>query len=339
MNLKETIEQFLETISESSIKTYKSKIYIFYEFLTLEKGINDKTYKIYLETMKINEIEESLDYYIVGNKIKSESIAWHFISVIKRYFNFIYKLGIQNVNLLKSIGLSEDHPDSFQYKIREKIFNDYRLAKKDSKEEITWEEAEVLISECDQRIKELIEEGELLDYKKYATKYNDYMSSIIIKLVLFTGVPYRVIRNIKFDNVNMTHNTICINDYYIHLPNNLSEQLAFYINLRNDIKKISKEISNTLFVYANGSKLRVQTDVVADTLKKYMGRGDITGIIKFSIIQMIKKGINQSIIQDFTKVGDSIYKYCQKQVNENKNLSASRYLDSKLRSLETFDIL
>lgn len=54
---------------------------------------------------------------------------------------------------------------------------------------------------------------------------------------------------------------------------------------------------------------------------------------------MIKKGVNQSIIQDFTKVGDKNYQYCQKQVNQSKNPSVSRYLDSKLRSIEIFDML
>lgn len=339
MNLKDTMEQFLDTISESSTQTYKSKIYVFYDFLTSEKGINDKSYQSYLEAMKINEVEESLDYYIMTNEIKSESIAWHFISVIKRYFSFIYRLGIQNVNLLKSFGLSEEYSDSFQAKIREKIFNDSRLEKKDSKSEISWEEAEILISECDQRMKELIDEGKILDYKEYASKYNDYLSSLIIKLILFTGIPYRVVRDIKYSNLNIVHNTVCINDYSIHLPNKISEQLAFYTNVRNEIKLNSKAVEDTLFIYANGSKLRTQTDVVAGTLKEYMGRSDLTGIIKFAIIQMIKKGINQSIVQDFTKVGDPIYKYCQKQVNANKNSSASRYLDSKLRSLEMFDIL
>lgn len=339
MNLKDTIEQFLETISESSIETYKSKIYVFYNFLTKEKGINDKSYQSYLEAMKINEVEESLDYYIVSNAIKSESISWHFISVVKRYFSFIYKLGIRNVNLLKSFGLSEEHPDSFQSIIGKKIFNDPRLEKKDSKSEITWEEAKILISECDQRIKELIEEDKILDYKEYASKYNDYLSSLMIKLILFTGIPYRVVKDIKFDDLNKVHNTICINEYYIHLPNKISEQLDFYIDLRNEIRNNSKTLEKELFIQADGNKLSVQTHLIAGTLREYMGRSDLTGIIKFAIIEMIKKGVNQSILQDFTKVGDQIYKDCQKRVNESKNLSASRYLDSKLRNLEMFDLL
>jgi len=145
IELNDNMKEFVKTISESSRKIYKGKMDIFFNFLTIEKGINDKSYRSYLEAMKINEVEESLDYYIITNKIKSESIAWHFISVVKRYFNFLYKLGIRNVNLLKSFGLSEEHTDSFQSKMREKIFNDSRLEKKDSKSEIIWEEAEVLV--------------------------------------------------------------------------------------------------------------------------------------------------------------------------------------------------
>lgn len=339
MNLKHTIDKFLDTISESSSEIYKTKIYIFHKFLVCEKGINDKSYQSYLEAMKIEEVEESLDFYIISNEIKSESIAWHYISVVKRYFNFIYKLGIQNINLIKSFGLLEDHSDSFQRKMREKIFNDTRLEKREPKSELIWEEVEVLISECDQQIKEIVEENKVLDYNKSPIKYNDLMSSIIIKLILFTGVPYRVVRDIRYDSINTVHNTIGINEYYIHLPNNLSEQLSYYINARNKVLDSEDIKSDNLFINADGSKLGVKTSIVADTLKAYMGRSDVTGIIKFAVIEMIKRGVNQSVIQDFTKVGGKIYSYCQQKVNENKNLSASRYLDSKLRNLEIFDLM
>lgn len=193
MSLEQTIYKFLETISEKSVETYRMKINIFYRFLIQEKGINDRSYGSYLEAMKIEEIEESLENYINSNQIKSMSIALHYISVVKRYFNFIYKLGIKNNNLIKSFGLLEEHPDSFQSRIREKILSDPRLQVKDSKQEISLEEAEVLISECDQRIKEIIEENTVLEYKEYASKYNDLMTSIIIKLILYTGITYRAI--------------------------------------------------------------------------------------------------------------------------------------------------
>lgn len=124
MTFKETIELFMNQVSDSSYEIYKNKIMVFYKFLVSEKGINDKSYKSYLEAMKTEEIIESLNYYIIGNKINSESVAWHYISVVKRYFLFIYdakNLIIQNGNLIKSFSLSHDSKDSFTYKIKKKF--------------------------------------------------------------------------------------------------------------------------------------------------------------------------------------------------------------------------
>lgn len=149
---------------------------------------------------------------------------------------------------------------------------------------------------------------------------------------------YRCV-NIKFENVNKIHNTICINSYIIHLPNKLSEQLDYYINIREKVQNDKIKSTDTLFIGADGNILSSKTALISSTLREFMGRGDLTGIIKFAVIQMISKGVNQSILQDFTKVGGNIYKYCQEKVNEDKSLSSSRYLDSKLRSLETFDML
>jgi hypothetical protein len=61
--------------------------------------------------------------------------------------------------------------------------------------------------------------------------------------------------------------------------------------------------------------------------------------MKYGIIQMIKRGINQSVIIEFTGNQDDIYRDCQNEVNEEKFEARNRYLDSKLRGIDSFDIL
>ncbi|WP_372663773.1 hypothetical protein [Cohnella sp.] len=342
MTFKETIELFLDQVSENSYDIYKNKITVFYKFLVIEKGINDKSYQSYLEGMKTEEIIESLNDYIISNKINSESVAWHYISVVKRYFLFIYEvknLKIQNENLIKSFSLSQDNIDSFAYKIKKEIFENSNLERKDSKTELTQEEVEVLISECDQQIKELLNGGKILEYKKYPSQYNDFTSCLIIKLLLFTGAKYQIIINLGSSDLKLSQQTIIINGYCIRLPINLFTQLLEYTKIKQKIQSdFYKQNSKSLFIRTDGEKLK-GTSFVSDTLVQFTGRGDTTGIIKFAIIEMIKKGINQSVIQDFTGNGSKIYDYCQSKVNESKNLSVNRYLDSKLRSLEIYDLL
>ncbi|MEK3879188.1 hypothetical protein [Paenibacillus sp. FSL M7-0420] len=338
MTFKETIELFMNQVSDSSYEIYKNKIMVFYKFLVSDKGINDKSYKSYLEAMKTEEVIESLNYYIIANKINSESVAWHYISVIKRYFLFIYdaeKLIIQNANLIKSFSLSNDSKDSFTYKIKKEIFESGDLEKKDSKTELTQEEVEVLISECDQQIKELLEGDSIL---KYPSQYNDFVSCIIIKLLLFTGAKYQVIINLRLSDLNLKQQILRINGYYIRLPINLFTQLQEYVAIKKQMQSDCDNKDNFLFTRFDGEKLK-GTSFISDTLVQFTGRGDTTGIIKFAIIEMIKRGINQSLIQDFTGNGSKIYDYCQSKVNESKNLSVNRYLDSKLRSLEIYDLL
>jgi hypothetical protein len=79
--------------------------------------------------------------------------------------------------------------------------------------------------------------------------------------------------------------------------------------------------------------------VVTGFLKYYIGRNDVIGLSKNVIIRMIYEGINQSLIQEFTGYKSDVYKYCQSKVNFDKAIYRNRYLDSKLRSIESFDIL
>lgn len=340
MKFIETIDKYLdEKVSCNSYDIYKGKIYVFYKYLVKEKGINDNSYSSYLCAMKIEEIQDSLNFYIEDNSINTESSAWHYISVIKVYFSFLYDLGIKNLDLMKSFGLPDTNKDSFQYKIGKQINEDKRLEKKGDKEEITFEEAKILISECEQQIKKIVDENDVLKYNKYPTKYNDLLYGLIIKLMLLSGVAYRKIRSIEVKDLNNIHNTICINNYTIHLPNSLSEQLSYYMEIRRNVLINNNIKCNNLFINADGSQLSIQTSLLNNKLKKIIGRGDVKGVIKFAIMEMIKKGINQNVIQSFTEVGSQIYDYCQNKVNEFKTLSASRYLDSKIRSLEIFDFM
>lgn len=339
MGFDGTIEGFLGSISASSREAYRNKINVFYKFIISEKKVDDTLYRSYLEGMDVKDIIESLDYYIFCNDISSQTMALHYASVIKGYFSYVFTLGIRNQNLLQAFGLPPDNQSSYQYIMREVISNHPKLEQRDQKDEITWDEAVILIAECDQRIKEIMDENNVLDYRVYASKYNTLMFSIMLKLILFTGVPYRLLREIKVDQVNPILNTITINNFSIHLPDNLCVQLNFYLDVRKKIMEERCDCSDYLFVQVDGKQLRKNTDAIAATLREYLGRSDLTGLIKFTIMQMIKKGINQSIIQNFNNVGSAIYLDCQMKVNQQRSTSISRYLDSKMRSMEVFDLL
>lgn len=336
MKLRETIDLFLGSISEKSVDVYAGKINYFYNFLVDIKGINDNSFQSYLASMRVIEIIESLDNYVVKNDVTKTTVALHYISVVRRYFHFLYNLGIENNNLLKLFSLERNNIYSFSYKVQEVVNNDKRLTAIDVKEALSFEEIQLLIIECDEEVDAVINNPQLsLDNTIPSNKYNNLMAAIMLKIMVFTGIKFKVLNTIKIVDLDIKYNTICINNFKIHLPDNLGDQIKFYLDNR---KKIESE-TDLLFVKSDGKKFGRNSSIVAERMEGYIGRTDTTGITKFGVIEMIKKGVNQSILQEFTGVGNDIFKDCQKKVNGEKNQYASRYLDSKLRSMKISDIL
>lgn len=326
MKLKETIDRFLELAPGKSAEVYGGKIKYFYDFLVEVKGINDDSYQLYLAAMSVTEIIESLDRYIEKKEITKTSVALHYISVVRHYFNFLYRFEIANNEVFKS----------FSYKIQEFVTSDQRLAPVDVKEPLSFDEIKLLLIECDQQVDEALKNNQMTLYNKISiSQYNDLMAAIIMKLMAFTGIKFKVINTISIRDLDINHNTICINNYKIHLPDHLADQIGKYLEVRLQVKSDA----DLLFIKADGNLLGRQSSILAERMEGYIGRSDTTGITKFGVIEMIKNGVNQSILQEFTGVGNDIFKDCQQRVYGEKNEYASRYLDSKLRGMEINDMM
>lgn len=336
MTLRRTFDLFLESVSEKSKDVYSGKINCFYNFLVEKKGITDGSFQSYLSSMRDIEILESLQDYIDKNELTKISVALHYISVVRRYFNFLYGLQIENNNLLRNFSLEKRHNDSFTNKLREFIKNNNRLTDIGTKSALTLDEVKLLLIECDQEIEDVLRDRQIALFSNInKTTYNNIMSAVALKLIVFTGIKFNILNTIRIGDLNISHNTICINNFTIHLPDNLADQFENFLSIR---KSILSE-SDVLFIKYEGDILGRSCSILSERLQQYIGRQDTTGITKFGVIEMIKKGVNQSILQEFTGVGMDIFKDCQRQVNGEKNKYGSRYLDSKLRSLEINDLL
>lgn len=335
MLFRDTIENFLATISDSSKEAYRLKLEKFYDYVNNTENTNDDEIKLVLESYKIEQIIKCLEVYIKDNEIQSKSIAWHFASVIKSYFVYLYDNGFRNKPLLQSFGLGKKSNQSYQFAIEQKINSDKRLDEVDGKKEISHDEINILVAVCDQTLKELTPENfKNFDATKKKNKqnYKKLIGALIFKLMIYSGVKYSVIRDLKQNAIDLTHNLITINGFAVRAPSNLGTQIAQYLRIKAELR----ESEDFLFVDAQGDQLPKATTYISDVLNQFIFHMDVTGIIKYSIIEMIGKEMNQSIIQSFTGVGNTIFKYCQKKVNSEKNSDGSRYLNSKLSSMELF---
>lgn len=93
------------------------------------------------------------------------------------------------------------------------------------------------------------------------------------------------------------------------------------------------------FVLSSDKELALQTKKLSEILDEIIGRQDTTGLRKYVIIEMIRKGINQSFIMKLTRVGSTMFEDCQRIVNKERHVEANRYIDSKMRDMVLFDCL
>ncbi|PKM47516.1 MAG: hypothetical protein CVV03_03060 [Firmicutes bacterium HGW-Firmicutes-8] len=331
MKFAQSVSSFLNA---KPIQGYESNLKVFREFLK-NRGISDNTLKVYLQGMRTKAFIESLNFYIDNRGVSSIDTAQRYVSALKEYFLFLIDEGlIINNELLNEIGLPIYSEKSFRNQLNTSISEDKRLEKGDFVKGFSENVAIDLIASCDETLK--------IDIKQAVSKknlYNSFLSALIIKLLLFTGLAYRQVTKISLAAYSERYNVLSINGFRIHMPIIMSDQIRRYISIRETVLYNIKQQSELFFVEFDGKNLAYMTSRTAKFLAGLSGRKDLNGLIKYAITSMIRKGVNESIIKKFTGVGDTIYNSCQDIVNDEMDENSTRYLDSKLRSLKIWDLL
>lgn len=324
-----------EFFVEKGIPGYSNCIESFKSYLKRNK-ILEPTISVYFQGIRSDELVKALEFYIVQNQITSFGAANKYISAIREYFTFIIqKSYIENNELMKEFAFKSNNPKSYRYKAYS-IFEKYDIKVGEGFDKLS--EVEDLIGYCNNTMKNEYYLSRALDSKVY---FNKYRSALMIKLILLTGSTYRNLISLTDDNIDLKHCSLTLNNLTIHIPDQLVDQMSIYKGFRKEILKRALLIPSTTswFIEFDGKPISTQTSTVSDFLSELIGRGDLNGIIKCAIIEMIKCGINQSVIQKFTGVGDTIYNDCQKALNDTLDLHSSTYLDSKIRKSVMFNSL
>lgn len=374
--LEDLLELFKGTLKTEGLrKNYIPKVDAFLKILREFKPDIDNSDKMIhiLETEITDDILKNVSInYLIKYEQPSEQLLNGFITAISEFFRKMNGLHIVYNNYVLNI-LATNTSDKFSVQelkkdIKKKLLTDkeIELLPKEKDPSIIKEEFEFIVDWCDNKISLDISNSNKDGFKLL----RDIVS---IKLVLFTGMSFDKLVKLSvncFDREYKLFSTEYISDesaeeefkYCVHLPRNLSKQLDSYIRLRNKASK-EKSIDDSGYLFVKDTCERILNTEKSDIHKllkciekDYMSsiknlsqekdsakgkRSSFTptGIAKYCIIEMIKKGINQSIIQDFTGYGDIVYNDCQQNVNATQKENKNRYIDSKLRSLEMFDKL
>lgn len=328
-DVKQSVEGFLEhNLSEG----YEKDLTKFHNYI-FSLGLNNVTALTYLQGIRTKDIIDSLRYNIGEKGITSIDTALKYVSCVKEYLSYLLHKGyIVNSELIKEFGLPTYSNESFRYKIN-KFISESGLKERKDFIALSKNEIQSLISDCNAIINDLRD--------KAVTSKNIYIkfrAAIIIKLIIFLGIRYEYVHTLEKINIDLKHNTITVNGFTIHLPHRLRDQFEIYEEL---LLEINPKFDDRKFLFINydGTKIPHVTSTISWHLKTLTGRMDVNGIIKYSIIEMIRVGINESIIKKLTGVDKAIYDPCQDYVNSNLSLKTNMYLDSKMRTLDIFDKL
>ncbi|MHA7584308.1 hypothetical protein ACX12E_28565 [Paenibacillus vandeheii] len=331
MNFEETVSEFLflkDGENAPRPRGYYKDLMIFNEYLK-SIDVTDNNTNEFVKGTDTDTIIKSIDYYINRNGIKKMSTVQRYVSAVKEYLLYIITAGyVSNDVFLQQLGAPAYTEESFRNKVNVYLADNTMLDKSTSYDPLTYDEVQSLITECD-----LVLSIPIARITR-SKEMNMVTAALIIKLILLTGIPYREIIKISQTSYDNKFGSFCINGISIRLPKGLIEQLDNYIKLSETVTHV-----NELFVTYDGRALPINTSQVVYWLKRLSGRQDLTGVIKFAIVQMLKLDVNQVIIEKFTKVGLKIIQSCNEQFLLEQELSIEADLDSKLRKAKIFNIL
>ena len=87
--VKEFLNNQRKEKGEATASTYRSKIYAFYEFVSLELREADVTYIFFLNVMDKNKLLQSVEYYVKAGNLKSRAAVDIYYTVLGNFYKFL----------------------------------------------------------------------------------------------------------------------------------------------------------------------------------------------------------------------------------------------------------
>lgn len=183
---------------------------------------------------------------------------------------------------------------------------------------IDYDEAKMILEECDKNI-------ENLDVEKILNAqhgvYSNYISSLIVKLVLAYGLKNDTIRKMEITDYDENLNCIIINGYKVHLPDGLAMQMKKYKEIRKRFLEKYGIKSKRLFFDNNDVDKKLDNTKMFTVLKKVIGNVQAEEVAKYAIVQLLQNGVPDYIISDFTGYKKDIMEYCQNIIDKNSGMN------------------
>lgn len=330
-------EEFINSTKEGSKVNYSRKIQVFTDYLTERCSVNEYNSKETLRGIGTDKILESIEYYVENYGIAFKSTVDNYVTVIKSYFSFIakkYSIHNDNFDSNAKVSILDDL-------ISDKI-EQLKLNKTKMKEPISDDEFLLLLNSCD----DCIEKFRLDDYSnnsKYNGDASTFISAIIMKLVMYTGIKNDVISTIKRSHYNYNLNQMKINGFWIDLPSRLAMDFKKYSKLRDMIitqKGIVDKDDCQFFINSKGDFMsNVKSGEIYKIMSQELSTTEGEALCKNVIMKYIEAGINIIEIMNLTTFSIKTCQHCKELLNEKLDKNRNRYINTKLRGSMLYEIL
>ena len=336
--LTEVINSFGSKLTEWQYNNYIPKLrdyFIEYVMKNFKEVKNVET--LFKHELTRSHLIKSTEFYIIKNEnVKSKSAIDDFLIALNQLFEVEINNKYYNQNLENMRPFTKLYSEIEQNLISDGIL----LKEKEPYPAINRDQFMFII--------------EQIDY--IGEKFSEIQKKIIIKLLLLYGFKPERIIDFDLDDFKINERILNVKynenpDRYIklELSNSIYDDLVKHSKLRANIKG-----DNNLFVTTKGNKiahsyLKHYLDNIRNKyFEKYPyekaedeenNQFTFTGLAKYSVVNMILNGMNQSIIMDLTGFEDDVFGYCQEQVNSLKAISKDRYINSNIRGIETYDLI
>ena len=330
-------EGFISQTKEKSKLNYNRKIEIFIEYLQEVCGVNNQNYKETLRGIGSDKIIRSIEYYVHNYGIRYKSTVDNYVTAIKSFFNYLANNEKINNELFDSQAKASELDNLIKLKLDE-----LKLNRTEMKEPLSKDDFDKLLKKCNHVIKDYNIEVYNNDGKN---KVNTglFISAIIMKLVMFTGIKNSVIPSILKNHYDIKLNKIKINGLWLNIPDELSYNLKKYYSVREEILKqsnINETEQKQLFIDAKGNYMEIgKSSDIYKVMKQELKTSEGERLCKYVIMEHINAGINVLEIMNLTTFSLDTCMHCKEELSTILNKKRDKYINVKLRSSYLYEIL
>lgn len=308
---------YVKIVEEFSGKypDYRNDVRNFTEYLKKQwrNSLSDANIRFLLQGLDVEFLLDSLIYNVEEREIyKRKNAAKKYATVIGLFFNYIRRnTDIENPTLYESISYNRLRENTYMKRMMSYINACDKLQGTIELEGIGRSGAEKVLEWSDDQLEDEnkwysnIEEAKIDE-----TAFRKAMAALGIKMMLIYGFTYRELRKIKIAQYNSIRSTILVNGFELRLPINMGIQMKRMKDFLNK-NKISND-QGFLFTNAQGEEWGEITSAsgISDLLFPLIESTSVTSIVKYGIGQLLKAGLNDSIIKRLTGASDTLIKGC-----------------------------